>query len=69
MLINLLLACLFCSLLPSGQHYLSLLLLTSIFGFSISAGPTVSTPLLVDLLGIKHLNTAFGEHATKTIGL
>ena len=57
-------ACLFCSLLPSGHHYWSLLVLTAVFGFIISSGPTVSTPLLVDLLDIQHLNTAFGKIIT-----
>ena len=32
------------------------------FGFIISSGPTVSTPLIVDLLGIHHLNSAFGNY-------
>ena len=48
------------ALLPFAQHYLSLLLLAAVYGFIISSGPTVSTPLLVDLLGINQLNTAFG---------
>ena len=57
-------ACILCSLLPSGQHYWSLVVLTAVFGFIISSGPTVSTPLIVDLLGIQHLNTAFGISQT-----
>merc|ERR1719312_29126 len=49
-----------CSSLPSGSVYSVLLVLTAVFGFIISSGPTVSTPLIVDLLGIHHLNSAFG---------
>eukprot|EP00092_Neocalanus_flemingeri_P019535 GFUD01021165.1.p1 GENE.GFUD01021165.1~~GFUD01021165.1.p1 ORF type:complete len:446 (-),score=66.10 GFUD01021165.1:65-1402(-) len=48
-----------CALLPSG-HYWSLLAMSAVFGFIVSSGSTVSTPLIVDLLGIHHLNTAFG---------
>jgi len=53
-------ACIICACLPSGQHYWPLFGLTAVFGFIISAAPTVSTPLIVDLLGIQHLNMAFG---------
>jgi len=53
-------ASIICSILPSGTHYGSLVILSSIFGAVISSGPTVSTPLIVDLIGIDQLNTAFG---------
>merc|ERR1719233_1761296 len=43
-----------------GHTYLSLVVLSILFGAVISSVPTVSTPLIVDLIGINNLNTAFG---------
>jgi len=53
-------ACFLCLILPMGHTYLSLVLLSIFFGAVISSVPTVSTPLIVDLIGINNLNTAFG---------
>ena len=53
-------ACFLCFILPMGHTYLSLVILSIFFGAVISSVPTVSTPLIVDLIGINNLNTAFG---------
>ena len=37
-------------------------MLSVLFGVFISSGPTVSTPLIVDLIGIQQLNTTFGKY-------
>jgi len=54
------LACVCCFILPFGHTYTSLVLLSVLFGAAISSGPTVRTSLIVDIIGIKQLNTAFG---------
>ena len=43
----------------NSSHSL-LVLLSGVFGFVISALPTVTSRLLVDLVGIQHLNSSFG---------
>eukprot|EP00092_Neocalanus_flemingeri_P021648 GFUD01023481.1.p1 GENE.GFUD01023481.1~~GFUD01023481.1.p1 ORF type:complete len:462 (+),score=95.14 GFUD01023481.1:81-1388(+) len=47
-------------LMPIGGSYSALLVICGLFGFTISALPTTTTGLIVDLLGIRHLNSAFG---------
>merc|ERR550517_469534 len=46
--------------MPLTQSYPLLVVLSGVFGFVISALPTVTSRLLVDLLGIQHLNSSFG---------
>eukprot|EP00092_Neocalanus_flemingeri_P071693 GFUD01088151.1.p1 GENE.GFUD01088151.1~~GFUD01088151.1.p1 ORF type:complete len:434 (+),score=64.50 GFUD01088151.1:63-1364(+) len=53
-------ACVLTYLLPSDQPYWCMLLLTTVFGFIISSGPTLCIPLIMDLIGIHQLNTVFG---------
>ena len=50
-----------------GHTYLSLVVLSIFFGAVISSVPTVSTPLIVDLIGINNLNTAFGMFSSSRI--
>lgn len=47
-------------LMPFGGSYSILLVISGLFGFTISALPTVTTALIIDLLGISNLNSAFG---------
>jgi len=47
-------------LMPLTNSYPILVVISGVFGFLISALPTATSKLLVDLLGIQHLNSAFG---------
>jgi len=47
-------------LMPLTPSYPLLVVLSGVFGFVISALPTVTSRLLVDLVGIQHLNSSFG---------
>jgi len=50
----------FPALMPLAQSYPVLVVLAGVFGLLISALPTVTCSLLVDLLGIQNLNSSFG---------
>jgi len=55
------LACIFPALMPiTSSSYSGLLAVAAIFGLLLAAIPSVTSSLLVDLLGIKHLNNSFG---------
>jgi len=55
-----LLSGIFPALMPIGGSYSILLVISGLFGFTISALPTVTTGLIIDLLGVRNLNSAFG---------
>ena len=55
-------ACILFFIFPLGHSYISLVMLGVLFGVVISSGPTLSTPLIVDLIGIQQLNNAFGKY-------
>jgi len=50
----------FPSLIPSTGSYITLVTVSAVFGLIISAIPTVTTKLLVDIHGINNLNSSFG---------
>jgi len=55
------LACIFPALMPiTSSSYSALLAVSAIFGLLLAAIPSVTSSLLVDLLGIKNLNNSFG---------
>ena len=49
-------------LMPIGGSYTIVMIICGLFGFVISALPTVTTGVIVDMLGIRYLNSAFGKH-------
>ena len=61
-LLNFISGGIFPALLPIGGSYSILLVISGLFGFTISALPTVTTGLIIDLLGVRNLNSAFGEN-------
>lgn len=47
-------------LLPIGGSFVSMMVICGFFGFAISALPTVTTGVIVEMLSLKQLNSAFG---------
>merc|ERR1719318_1525606 len=47
-------------LMPAGGSYTTVMVICGLFGFVISALPTVTTGVIMDMLGIRYLNSAFG---------
>jgi len=47
-------------LMPVGGSYTTIIIISGLYGFIISALPTTSTGIIVDLLGIHNLNSAYG---------
>ena len=56
-------------LMPIGGSYTTVMVICGLFGFVISALPTVTTGVIVDMLGIRYLNSAFGKHFINNISL
>ena len=48
-------------LMPIGGSYSVMMVIAGLFGFVISALPTTSTGIIVDLLGLENLNSAYGK--------
>ena len=60
-------AALFPALLPCSASYPALLTISALFGAAISALPTLTSGLIVELLDKDKLNDAFGKHQAPLI--
>ena len=49
-------------LMPVGGSYSAIIIISGFYGLIISALPTTSTGIIVDLLGINNLNSAYGKY-------